>query len=202
MDRTQRDRGKNKLIRVFGVDIWKEEEHKHGNFSLHESSVDSRGIKILTNEDKEPKKLLQEMDRTQRDRDGGTKLFGVDIWKEEEHKPFNVKGWKKDEHIRFLRGLQEVGRGRWKLISESYVKTRTPSQVASHAQKFINKHYIKHGYFSLHESSVDSGGMKILTNVDKEPKKLLQEVMLTCLALLDCAGLPLSEASPVFIITS
>jgi hypothetical protein len=57
MDRTQRDRdGGTKL---FGVDIWKEEEHKHGNFSLHESSVDSRGIKILTNEDKEPKKLLQ-----------------------------------------------------------------------------------------------------------------------------------------------
>lgn len=37
----------------------------------------------------------------------------------------------------FLLGLQKLGKGDWRGISRSYVKTRTPTQVASHAQKYF-----------------------------------------------------------------
>ncbi|XP_050888823.1 transcription factor MYB1R1 [Lathyrus oleraceus] len=48
-----------------------------------------------------------------------------------------VKQWTKNEHKAFLVGLQTVGRGKWKDISRNYVKTKTSTQVASHAQKFF-----------------------------------------------------------------
>ncbi|XP_017239286.2 transcription factor DIVARICATA-like [Daucus carota subsp. sativus] len=44
--------------------------------------------------------------------------------------------WTLAEHKCFLKGLQELGKGEWKNISKQYVTTRTPSQIASHAQKF------------------------------------------------------------------
>ncbi|KAI5430265.1 hypothetical protein KIW84_034735 [Lathyrus oleraceus] len=48
-----------------------------------------------------------------------------------------VKQWTKNEHKAFLVGLQTAGRGKWKDISRNYVKTKTSTQVASHAQKFF-----------------------------------------------------------------
>ncbi|KAG2321255.1 hypothetical protein Bca4012_055809 [Brassica carinata] len=45
--------------------------------------------------------------------------------------------WTESEHKRFLLGLQRVGKGDWKGISRNFVKTRTPTQVASHAQKYF-----------------------------------------------------------------
>lgn len=39
----------------------------------------------------------------------------------------------------FLLGLQKLGKGDWKGISRNYVTSRTPSQVASHAQKYFNR---------------------------------------------------------------
>ncbi|XP_075521240.1 transcription factor MYB1R1-like isoform X2 [Primulina tabacum] len=44
---------------------------------------------------------------------------------------------REEEHKRFLYGLQKVGKGNWRGISRDYVKTRTPTQVASHAQKYF-----------------------------------------------------------------
>ncbi|KAL1813881.1 hypothetical protein ACET3Z_023946 [Daucus carota] len=44
--------------------------------------------------------------------------------------------WTQSEHISFLIGLEKLGKGHWKGISKDYVPTKTPTQVASHAQKY------------------------------------------------------------------
>ncbi|KAJ4900017.1 myb-like transcription factor family protein [Raphanus sativus] len=49
--------------------------------------------------------------------------------------------WREEEHRMFLLGLQKLGKGDWRGISRNYVKTRTPTQVASHAQKYFIRLY-------------------------------------------------------------
>ncbi|KAK9755728.1 hypothetical protein RND81_01G045800 [Saponaria officinalis] len=45
--------------------------------------------------------------------------------------------WTEDEHKLFLMGLKKYGKGDWRNISRNFVITRTPTQVASHAQKYF-----------------------------------------------------------------
>ena len=47
--------------------------------------------------------------------------------------------WTEDEHKLFLLGLNKFGKGEWKSISEDFVTSRTPTQVASHAQKYFKR---------------------------------------------------------------
>ncbi|KAK9282480.1 hypothetical protein L1049_005398 [Liquidambar formosana] len=45
--------------------------------------------------------------------------------------------WTEDEHRLFLIGLQKLGKGDWRGIARNFVISRTPTQVASHAQKYF-----------------------------------------------------------------
>ncbi|KAG6469057.1 transcription factor MYBS1-like isoform X2 [Zingiber officinale] len=47
--------------------------------------------------------------------------------------------WTEEEHSLFLLGLEKFGKGDWRSISRNFVSSRTPTQVASHAQK----HFIR-----------------------------------------------------------
>ncbi|XP_026416436.1 transcription factor MYBS1-like [Papaver somniferum] len=45
--------------------------------------------------------------------------------------------WTKDEHRKFLEGLEQFSKGDWRSISRFFIVSRTPTQVASHAQKYF-----------------------------------------------------------------
>lgn len=45
--------------------------------------------------------------------------------------------WTEEEHRMFLLGLKKYGKGDWRNISRNFVVSRTPTQVASHAQKYF-----------------------------------------------------------------
>ncbi|KAE8723441.1 Transcription factor DIVARICATA [Hibiscus syriacus] len=47
--------------------------------------------------------------------------------------------WTEEEHRRFLMGLMKYGKGDWRNISKNFVISKTPTQVASHAQKYYQR---------------------------------------------------------------
>lgn len=68
-------------------------------------------------------------------------------------------GWTKEEHYLFLYGLRTHGRGAWKQIALD-VKTRTPTQVQSHAQKFYLRQKQKNkNKRSIHDLTLESPEM-------------------------------------------
>lgn len=81
-------------------------------------------------------------------------------------------GWSKEEHYMFLRGLQIFKRGAWKQIS-LFVKTRTATQVQSHAQKFfLRKKQSYKNKRSIHDLSLDSSEMREVgrrLGIDRDP---------------------------------
>ena len=71
--------------------------------------------------------------------------------------------WTEEEHKSFLIGLQKLGKGDWRGISRHFVQTRTPTQVASHAQKYfirqtnVSKRKRRHSLFDLVASPNEQG---------------------------------------------
>ena len=57
--------------------------------------------------------------------------------KNEDNCSGNNGRWGKEEHLRFLAGCLQYGNN-WKKV-ETYVKTRTSTQIRSHAQKYLKK---------------------------------------------------------------
>ncbi|KAL7107699.1 hypothetical protein ACP275_06G071000 [Erythranthe tilingii] len=68
--------------------------------------------------------------------------------------------WTEDEHRRFLLGLQKHGKGDWRSISRNFVISKTPTQVASHAQKYYLRQQISGGKDkrrpSIHDITTDN----------------------------------------------
>jgi len=77
--------------------------------------------------------------------------------------------WTEEEHKNFLIGLQKLGKGEWRGISRHFVTTRTPTQVASHAQKYfirqtnVSKRKRRSSLFDIISTPTDDGeGMTIV----------------------------------------
>uniref|UniRef100_K3YJV9 HTH myb-type domain-containing protein n=1 Tax=Setaria italica TaxID=4555 RepID=K3YJV9_SETIT len=69
---------------------------------------------------------------------GGGREEGYGSDGERPHKK-RGEAWTEEEHKKFLLGLNKLGKGDWRGISRNYVISRTPTQVASHAQKYFNR---------------------------------------------------------------
>ncbi|XP_061356703.1 transcription factor DIVARICATA-like [Gastrolobium bilobum] len=62
--------------------------------------------------------------------------------------------WTEEEHRRFLMGLIKYGKGDWRNISRNFVITKTPTQVASHAQKYYIRQKLSGGKESKRRPSI------------------------------------------------
>uniref|UniRef100_K7M779 Uncharacterized protein n=1 Tax=Glycine max TaxID=3847 RepID=K7M779_SOYBN len=53
------------------------------------------------------------------------------------HEKRKYTRWTEEEHRQFLRGVEEYGKSNLTDIAKNVVVTKTPAQVASHAQKYF-----------------------------------------------------------------
>ncbi|RZC94184.1 hypothetical protein C5167_021430 [Papaver somniferum] len=110
------------------------------NSEKQQMGVKLFGVTIMKKEDESMKKslsmgnLLHAHNHLDDDRgylsDGGPK-------RRDSHERKRGVPWTEEEHETFLKGLKKLGKGDWRGISRRFVTTKTPTQVASHAQKYF-----------------------------------------------------------------
>ncbi|GMG99488.1 hypothetical protein Nepgr_001328 [Nepenthes gracilis] len=90
--------------------------------------------------------------------------FGANYGRPKHNEVERKKGtpWTEEEHRLFLIGLEKYGKGDWRSISRNVVVTRTPTQVASHAQKYYLRQ--NSGKKERKRSSIHD-----ITTVEEEP---------------------------------
>ncbi|RDY04318.1 Transcription factor DIVARICATA, partial [Mucuna pruriens] len=79
--------------------------------------------------------------------------------------------WTQEEHIMFLYGMEKYGRGSWKKISQYFVITKTPNQIASHAQKYFNNKNVsakKNKRRSIHDITLEDVERMVPASVDQQ----------------------------------
>lgn len=79
--------------------------------------------------------------------------------------------WSPDEHQLFIEGLAKLGRGDWKGIARHFVKTRTSTQVASHAQKHFARLEKRKKHLRLRASIFDDDDDGVV-NIDGDEDAL------------------------------
>ncbi|XP_010665609.1 transcription factor DIVARICATA-like [Beta vulgaris subsp. vulgaris] len=85
----------------------------------------------------------------------------------------NYSIWTEDEHRLFLAGLKKFKKSDWKSISRELVPTRSPTQIASHAQKFVSRNQASNDKRRKRSSIHD-----ITENDDEALQKLHQKGLL------------------------
>ncbi|CAH8362030.1 unnamed protein product [Eruca vesicaria subsp. sativa] len=82
--------------------------------------------------------------------------------------------WTPLEHSQFLLGLEKYGKGDWRSISRHVVLTRTPSQVASHAQKYYERLKSKNKNSSRQRQSIQDFNVAESTNISAMKARFTQ----------------------------
>lgn len=86
--------------------------------------------------------------------------------------PSTGQPWTESEHLGFLAGLKKLGKGNWRGISRLFVPSRTPTQVASHAQKhFLRVSGVtkRRSRFSTLDQAVSSGPVETIHPLARTP---------------------------------
>ncbi|XP_049405293.1 probable transcription factor At5g61620 [Solanum stenotomum] len=96
------------------------------------------------------------------------------------------KRWSEDEQRAFLIGLDKLGKGNWTRIAKDFVPSRTPTQVASHAQKYFDRQKenraLKRNKSSVFDINLDQESSNtcpelVLKRVLKDNKKKGKQVL-------------------------
>lgn len=98
-------------------------------------------------------------------------------------------GWRKEEHCKFLIGLEIFKSGSWKQIAD-FVKSRSATQVQSHAQKYFQRKQQKtKRKSSIHDLHLDSPDMEDVFKKLRESFPMLLEDLLLVMRKTGAGGI-------------